>query len=67
MTDTIQDAEFEQGMELLYSEFKQQYEDEFIFDKIHLFYKDNPNIAKEPIKNLNESKELFTNGYFPSH
>ncbi len=64
MSITPQEAEFEQGMEELYKEFKQQYEDEFIYNKIHSFYKDNPNMAKDPIQNFNESKELFSNGYF---
>lgn len=64
MSITPQEAEFEAGMEELYKEFKQQYEDEVIFDKIHTFYKDNTEIAKEPYLNLDKSKELFDKKFY---
>lgn len=64
MSMTLQEAEFEQGMDELYKEFKKQYEDEVIFDKIHTFYKDNPEIVKEPYINLDESKELYDKKFY---
>lgn len=64
MSMTLQEAEFEQGMEELYKEFKKQYEDEVIFDKIHTFYKKNSEIVKEPCRNLDESKKLYTNNFY---
>ena len=64
MSMTQQEAEFEEGMERLYEEFKEQYEANFISDKINTFYTDNPNIAQESINNLIISKELFSGGCF---
>jgi hypothetical protein len=64
MSVTWQEAEYEQGMERLYEEFKKQYEDEVIFDKIQMFYKNNPEIVKEPYQNLNESNKLFADKYY---
>jgi len=64
MTITPQEAEFEQGMEELYEEFRKQYEDEVIFDKVHTFYKNNPEIVKEPYLNLDVSKELYDKKFY---
>lgn len=57
------DAAYEEGMSLLYEEFKQIYQDNFIYERIDSFYKENPNIVKAPIKNLADSRALFEKGF----
>ena len=64
MSITPQEAEFEQGMEELYKEFKEQFEDEVIFDKIQAYYKKYPEILKQPYRNFDESKVLLKNKYY---
>lgn len=58
------DADREEGMEFLYREFKQQYEDEFIVDRIQTFYKENTDIVKNSLNNLMNSEILFRNEFY---
>lgn len=60
---TLQEAEFEQGMEELYKEFKRQYEDEYIFDQIQSYYKNNPDIPKTTLNYYREAQFHFSQNY----
>lgn len=64
MSYTFQDAEYEQGMDELFFEFKQQYEDDFVFDKVFDFYKLNSDIAVDALLNLREAKSLLKSKHF---
>jgi hypothetical protein len=64
MSYTESDALYEEGMDYLYEQFKTQYEDEFIFNKIQKFYENNHEIVKTPIQNLANAKLLFENQYY---
>lgn len=66
MSITPQEAEFEQGMDELYKEFKMQFKDEFIFDQVHSYYKENPYVAREPLQRFQESKLLFSQKFYTS-
>lgn len=66
MSYTEEDALYEEGMDYLYEQFKTQYEDEFIFNKIQKFYENNREIVKTPIQNLANAKLLFENQYYTS-
>lgn len=66
MSITRQEAEFEQGMDELYKEFKKQFKDEFIFDQVHSYYKENPDVAREPLQRFQESKLLFSQRFYTS-
>lgn len=57
-------AEYEEGMSILYEEFKQDFEGSFVIEKIDSFYKENPSVIKESLCNLVESKSLFEKGFF---
>jgi len=63
---TIQDAEYEAGMEFLYSEFAKTYESEFIFNRVYDYYKENLLAAKPAILNLEISKKMFKQEDFSS-
>lgn len=58
------EAEYEAGLDELYKEFKQQYEDEYVFEQIHDYYKANSDIAKEPLEFLEKSKLLISYGHY---
>lgn len=64
MSYTFQDAEHEEGLEYLYKEFKQQFEDDFVYEKVFDFYKSNPEISVEPLLNLKEAEKLFEFNHF---
>jgi len=64
MSYTFQDAEYEQGMDELFLEFKQQYEDDFIFDKVFDFYKLNPELAVDALLNLSEAELLLKSEHY---
>jgi hypothetical protein len=64
VSDTWQDAEHEQGMEELYKEFKQQYEDDFVFERVLNFYKTNSDIADSMLSNFKEAESLFENDHY---
>jgi len=64
VTDTIQDAEREQGMEELYNFFKQQFEEEYIYNKVFEFYKSNKDLLKDPLLNFKEAKFLLSSNFF---
>jgi hypothetical protein len=60
------DAAYEEGMASLYEQFEMQYENEFIYKRIEKFYTDNPHIAKTPLKNLYDAKDLFNKKHYTS-
>lgn len=66
MSMTLQEAEYEQGMEELYREFKQQYEEEYIFEQIHTYYKDNPDIPKSTLNYYRKALSLFSENHHTS-
>ena len=58
------DALYEEGMSLLYADFKRHYEEIFVFERIDQFYRENSKIIKEPLQNLTDSIALFNNKFF---
>lgn len=66
MTDTTQDAEFEEGMEILYQEFKEQYERDAFFKRAREYYINNPLALADTFKNFELAKELHKQSYFSS-
>lgn len=66
MSITPQEAEFEAGMDQLYNDFKQQYEDEYVFEKIQAYYKENPEIAKEPWEFCLKAELLVSDKHYTS-
>ncbi|MFH1479979.1 MAG: hypothetical protein ABIG67_01810 [Pseudomonadota bacterium] len=64
MSMTLQEAEFEQGMDELYKEFRRQYEDEYVFEQIHNYYKDNPDIPKATLNYYHEAQSHFSQEYY---
>lgn len=53
------DILYEKMMDDLYAEFKEQFEDEFIHERMCKFYKNHRMIAEAAFKNLHESTILF--------
>ena len=59
MSCTPEDAEYEIGLDLLYDDFKKNYEPDLIVEKVCIFYEENEKICEIAALNLTESKELM--------
>jgi len=57
------DAEYEEGMSRLYDEFTQQYEENFIFEKVDSFYKQFPEVGLDSFQNFIVSQKLLNNEF----
>lgn len=58
------DAQHDEMMDRLYLDFKVQFEDEFILERMERFYKDNTALVEAPIRNLNEAILLFESRHY---